>query len=1081
MDARQEWSQAGPASSLGAALTAFSVVVTILLGLGWVAPAASAAPSPVLPRPPAVVTADALPTVQIDGIAWSQAIVNDTVYAGGSFSKARPAGAPVGTNETPRGNLLAYDLGTGNLRAGFAPTLNGQVLAVASSPDGSRIYVGGDFTAANGQPRARIAAYATATGALVSTFAPPIGYQVRAIAATNDTVYVGGAFSGVGDQPRGNLAAFQASTGALLAWAPVADRPVSALARTADGRHVIAGGSFETVDGQSARGLAKLDAVTGARVPWPVVVANAGADAGITSLSTEGNVISGTGYHYGPGGNVEGPFRLDADTGQLLWIADCHGDTYSQFASAGALYVVGHSHDCGNVGGGFPEYRPQHFQRAMAFTKQATGTNMRETHGYVSWEGRPSPSIVQWLPQLSPGTVSGANQGAWHVTGNDTYVVLAGEFPTVNGITQQGLVRFATTPTAPAKSGPAFRNNSLVPELEAVAAGSVKIGWLAGFDRDDRALSYEVVRNPGGVVRTFVRDSSWWYVPALSHLDTGLQPGATYSYHIRVTDGSGNRVDGATRSITVPAEVARHDYGVAVLADGATTYWPLNDASGTFVDHAGSNKAIPGSGVSRGVPGVVPGDTAITLSADPSSRTYARGQEFAPTEMSASVWIKTTSPSGRVLGFGDTPWMTSGHRDRHIYLGNGGRVYFGMWSAGAKAVSSVGAYNDDQWHHVVATVSGSTATLYVDGKRVGQRDDISAPEVYVGQWRLGGDRMSGWPAAGTTDYAGAVDQVAIFPTALSDAQVAAQYALARPGEVPSPTTVTRISGADRYKTAVAISQAHAPGVDTVYLATGTDYPDALAVAAKAASAGSPVLLTRPDTLPSSTAQELTRLQPRQVVVVGGETAVWPTTLEAIDQVTGAAPVTRWAGGNRFATAAVIAGQFERPQVAYVATGANYPDALAGAARAGALDGPVMLVGPDTLPSATAAALEAMSPVTLKVLGGPTVINDVVLGELSRYGTVQRIGGIDRYDTAALISRDYASADTVYVTSGQNWPDALAGAARAGDLKIPVLLTRADRIPPATLNELARLDPKTIQVLGGLTAVSSTVEDELRAQ
>ena len=73
------------------------------------------------------VSSDSLPTVQVDGVVWSQASVGDTVYAGGSFASARPAGAAAGTQEVARTNLLAYNVKTGALITSFAPNLNGQV------------------------------------------------------------------------------------------------------------------------------------------------------------------------------------------------------------------------------------------------------------------------------------------------------------------------------------------------------------------------------------------------------------------------------------------------------------------------------------------------------------------------------------------------------------------------------------------------------------------------------------------------------------------------------------------------------------------------------------------------------------------------------------------------------------------------------------------------------------------------------------------------------------------------------------------------------------------------------------------
>src|SRR5690606_581643 len=114
------------------------------------------------------------------------------------FSNARPAGSSPGQNTVPRANMMAFDVTTGEMTS-FAPTFNQQVRTIAASPDGRRLYVGGDFTSVNGQPRQRIAAFDTATGALVQNFAPPVNYHVRAIVATNSTVYVGGNFGGVGN------------------------------------------------------------------------------------------------------------------------------------------------------------------------------------------------------------------------------------------------------------------------------------------------------------------------------------------------------------------------------------------------------------------------------------------------------------------------------------------------------------------------------------------------------------------------------------------------------------------------------------------------------------------------------------------------------------------------------------------------------------------------------------------------------------------------------------------------------------------------------------------------------------------
>ncbi len=771
-----------------ASVVAWALSIAGVLTAALFSSPASAETSPFQPRSSDMVTADSLPTAQINGVAWAQAVVGNTVYVGGSFSQARPAGAAAGTNESPRSNLMAYTLSTG-VMTGWNPGANGQVLAVEVSPDGSKVYVGGDFTQVGGISRSRIAAFSTATGQLISTFAPPVGYTVRAIVATNTTVYVGGSFLGVGAQPRANLAAFNAANGALLAWAPSVNRQVNGLGISDDGQYIIAGGAFETVNAAAARGLAKIDATTGALVPWPVAISNAGPSSGNTSIHVKGGAVYGTGYHFGAGGNQEGPWKIDVATGQLLWVADCHGDTYDAYPVGSTVYTVGHAHYCGNIGGGFPQYATWRYQNGMAFSTEATGTNIREVHGYPNWEGNPSPSIKHWLPTLVTGSYTGQAQAGWSVDGNDQYVVVGGEFPSVNGGAQQGLTRFATTPTAPGARGPAFLNNQLIPTLQTVAPGAVKISWLAGYDQDDQALTYRVYRSPGGNIKTLVADSKWWHTPGLHYVDTGLTPGATYSYHVRASDSTGNIVFGAARSITVPESFTRNAYGTAVLADGPQLYWPLNEAAGTptVLDHAGGFHGVPGSAVTRAVAdGAIAGDAAVSVNNNINGRIYAQGSDLAPTDYTAEVWFKTSATSGRLLGFGDLQVGDSGHRDRQIYLTNSGRVHFGVRSDGTKVISSPAAYNNNAWHQAVATLSGATMRLYVDGALVALRHDITNPEVYVGHWRLGGDNQADWPSAGNANFTGSMDELSIYPYALTQQQVNAHYvASGRTSQVPA--------------------------------------------------------------------------------------------------------------------------------------------------------------------------------------------------------------------------------------------------------------------------------------------------------
>ncbi|HET6379520.1 MAG TPA: S8 family serine peptidase [candidate division Zixibacteria bacterium] len=200
--------------------------------------------------------------------------------------------------------------------------------------------------------------------------------------------------------------------------------------------------------------------------------------------------------------------------------------------------------------------------------------------------------------------------------------------------------------------------------------------------------------------------------------------------------------------------------------------------------------------------------------------------------------------------------------------------------------------------------------------------------------------------------------------------------------------------------------------------------------------------------------------------------------------TGAAPI-RLAGTDRYATAAEVS-EFGYPsglEVAYVATGAAFADALAGGALAGRQGAPILLVKRAELPAATAAELGRLKPQRIVVLGGKVAVSDAVLNALKPYatsGSVERIAGVDRYATAAEISRRFGTGvPVVYLATGSTFPDALAAgplAARSGG---PVLLVTPTSVPPATAAALDRLDPGRIVVLGGSGAISDAVVNAVK--
>ena len=185
------------------------------------------------------------------------------------------------------------------------------------------------------------------------------------------------------------------------------------------------------------------------------------------------------------------------------------------------------------------------------------------------------------------------------------------------------------------------------------------------------------------------------------------------------------------------------------------------------------------------------------------------------------------------------------------------------------------------------------------------------------------------------------------------------------GKLKAFTTgsVERWHGPDRYASSAAFSfRSFTTGVDVAYIATGEDFPDALSAAPVAGVTGGPILLTRPGQVPAPIATELDRLKPKRIVVLGSAGVV-STEVQGQLKAYTTGTVDRWSGTDRFASASNFSSNAFAPgvDVAYIATGLDFPDALSGAPIAGMTRGPVLLANPSSLPSATSAELTRLRP------------------------------------------------------------------------------------------------------------------------
>jgi putative cell wall-binding protein/Tol biopolymer transport system component len=307
------------------------------------------------------------------------------------------------------------------------------------------------------------------------------------------------------------------------------------------------------------------------------------------------------------------------------------------------------------------------------------------------------------------------------------------------------------------------------------------------------------------------------------------------------------------------------------------------------------------------------------------------------------------------------------------------------------------------------------------------------------------------------------------------------------GATPVSSVIERIGGADRFAVSAGLSaQKFSSGVPVAYVASGVVFPDALSGSAAAGLGGGPVLLVRNWEVPAVVAAELKRLAPGRIVILGGTATVSPVVQTTLAEFVGKDPakVTRIAGTDRYDVSAEVSKVTfrENVDVAYVASGEVFPDALSGSAAAGLKQGPVLLVTKGGVPEKVAAELARLKPKVIVVLGGTSTIADSVVTELAKtVPATTRVAGADRFVVSSEIAKAsfLSSGGTVYVASGQVFPDALSGSAAAIGAAAPVLLVTADSIPPTVAAQLTRLAPTRIVVLGGEATVSAPVYESLR--
>ncbi|MFD2044509.1 cell wall-binding repeat-containing protein [Ornithinibacillus salinisoli] len=311
-----------------------------------------------------------------------------------------------------------------------------------------------------------------------------------------------------------------------------------------------------------------------------------------------------------------------------------------------------------------------------------------------------------------------------------------------------------------------------------------------------------------------------------------------------------------------------------------------------------------------------------------------------------------------------------------------------------------------------------------------------------------------------------------FPVKLSDGTtgfIASNYLKA--------IQANEMHGDNRYQTSVAISQKGWEDTsDYVVLGRGDNPIDALTGSVLAKKYHSPLLLTKTNSLPSEASKEIDRLQPKNVIILGGEAAISKVVEKSLENK--GINVQRISGENRYATATKIAAEVGTSNEIILTTGENSPDPLSIAPYAGMKQIPIVLTKPNGLSPEVSEMVKSNGISKVTIIGGETAVSPEVEQQLKQLGViVNRISGSNRYATSVEIAKTYQSEfnlDNVYFSSGVSYVDALSGSPLAAMQGAPIILLNKDTIPNTVSDWITnQVDTQhtTVNYLGGYQTIT----------